>query len=340
MIMSGCDVSFEDKRLAALYEYDVLDTPPEESFDRITRLVKMTMQTPIAVVSLVDRDRQWFKSRQGSDTVETARDISFCTHTIQKDEPLVVLNALDDPRFCESPLVTCENGVRLYVGVPLRTPTGFNIGALCAIDTKPGVISPEQLNVMQDLARLVVDELELRKLASIDSLTGAMTGRSFKLEANKVLTTARRRKFDVGCIMFDLDHFKNVNDTYGHAAGDQVLRTVATICAGELRAADIFGRVGGEEFALVLPETSMAETLEVAERLRAKFSAAPVTYAATDIKVTASFGATVFSEMDANFETALKRADGALYEAKGSGRNRVVSTDPSFVEQPILAAVA
>jgi len=335
--MSSCDVNFEEKRLAALYEYDILDTPPEESFDRITRLVRMTMGTPIAVVSLVDRDRQFFKSRQGTETIETARDISFCTHTIQKHEPLVVLNALEDPRFRDSPLVTCENGVRLYVGVPLRTPTGFNIGSLCAIDTKPGTVSPDQLDVMQDLARLVVDELELRKLASIDSLTGAMTGRSFKLEANKELGIARRRRLNFGCIMFDLDHFKSINDTHGHGAGDLVLRTVAAICAAELREADIFGRVGGEEFALVLPGTSMSETLDVAERLRAKFAAAPVVYALAEINVTASFGATVFWEMDADFEVTLKRADGALYEAKTSGRNRVVSADPSFAQHAILA---
>jgi diguanylate cyclase (GGDEF)-like protein len=335
--MSGCEVNIEDERLAALYAYDVLDTPAEESFDRITRLVRMTMRTPIAVVSLVDRDRQWFKSRQGTAAVETPRDISFCTHTIQRDEPLVVRNALEDPRFRNSPLVTCEDGIRLYVGVPLRTPTGFNIGALCAIDTKPGEISADQLNVMQDLARLVVDELELRKLAAIDSLTGAMTGRSFALEASKAVIAARRRQSDVGCIMFDLDHFKQVNDVHGHAAGDHVLRTVAAACAGELRAPDLFGRVGGEEFAIVLPDASVEAAIEVAERLRAKFEAASVTFSERSIAVTASFGVTVFSEVDGNFETTLKRADGALYEAKRGGRNRVVSVAPPFAR---IAAVA
>jgi hypothetical protein len=114
--MAECGLDFEDARLAALYEYDVLDTPPEESFDRITRLVKLSLGVPTSVVSLVDRDRQWFKSRQGTDTVETPRSISFCTHTIQKDEPLIVTNALEDPRFANSPLVTCEGGVRMYVG--------------------------------------------------------------------------------------------------------------------------------------------------------------------------------------------------------------------------------
>ncbi len=322
--MAECGTDREDQRLAALYEYNVLDTPPEESFDRITRLVRISLGVPTSVVSLVDRDRQWFKSRQGMDAAETPRNISFCTHTIQKDEPLIVTNALEDPRFANSPLVTCEGGVRKYVGVPLRTPGGFNIGALCAIDSKPGPVTPEQVDVMQDLARLVVDELELRKLAAIDSLTGAMTGRSFALEAKKEVARTRRYGRELGCIMFDLDHFKRVNDTYGHAAGDQVLRAVATICESELRGIDVLGRVGGEEFAIVLPETTLAGAAATAERLREKFAESPVTFAGQEIPVTASFGVTAYAEIDGDIANTIKRADGALYSAKSSGRNRVV----------------
>jgi diguanylate cyclase (GGDEF)-like protein len=324
MTMAECGLDFEDQRLAALYEYDVLDTPPEESFDRITRLVKLSLGVPTSVVSLVDRDRQWFKSRQGMEAAETPRNISFCTHTIQKDEPLIIPNALEDPRFANSPLVTCKNGVRMYVGVPLKTPSGFNIGALCAIDSKPGNVTPEQINVMQDLARLVVDELELRKLAAIDSLTGAMTGRAFALEAKKEVSRARRYGRGLGCIMFDLDHFKKINDTYGHAAGDQVLRTVATICQDELRGADILGRVGGEEFVIVMPETALEGAAATAERLREKFSESPVAFTGQDIPVTASFGVTALDESDVDVATTIKRADNALYAAKGGGRNCVV----------------
>jgi diguanylate cyclase (GGDEF)-like protein len=322
--MSYCELSIEDQRLAALYEYDILDTPPEESFDRITRLVKVTMRTPIAVVSLVDRDRQWFKSRQGTEMMETKRDISFCTQTIQRNEPLVIPNALEDPRFCNSPLVACEGGVRLYVGVPLRTPSGFNIGALCAIDTKPGEVTQDQLNVMQDLARLVVDELELRKLAAVDSLTGARTARSFALDTKKAFSMARKHKRNLGCIVFDLDHFKQINDTYGHAAGDQVLRTIADRCSEILRPVDIFGRVGGEEFAITLPETSLGGAFQLAERLRAEIAGTEVPFSGIDLNVTASFGVTVFSVFDRDFETARNRADVALYQAKARGRNRAV----------------
>ncbi len=325
----------EDRRLAALYEYDVLDSQPEESFDRITRLVKLTIGTPIAVVSFIDRDRQWFKSRQGPMVLaETPRDISFCTHTIREDEPLLVPDALLDPRFRDSPLVTCENGIRFYAGVPLRTPGGFNVGALCAIDTVPRAISPEQVSVMQDLARLVVDELELRKLAAVDSLTGAMTGRAFVMETKKEVAKARRYEHELGCIMFDLDHFKAVNDTYGHAAGDQVLRSVTALCLTELRSADVLARVGGEEFAIMLPETSMEGALQVAEKLRLRLAALPVAYGGQPIPVTASFGVTALLPSDELFSSALKRADRALYQAK-VGRNRSVLLEAD--EQPVQA---
>jgi hypothetical protein len=111
-------------------------------------------------VSLVDRDRQWFKSKQGVAAEETPREISFCTHKIRKDEPFIVQDALSDPRFCNGPLVTGEPHVRAYVGIPIRTPSGHNIGALCVMDTKAREISTEQINVLQDLTRVVVDELE------------------------------------------------------------------------------------------------------------------------------------------------------------------------------------
>jgi GAF domain-containing protein len=141
---------------------EVLDTEPEEAFDRITRLAKTVLQMPMVVVSLVDRDRQWFKSRQGVGATQTPRDISFCTHTIQDTRPLVVTDAHVDPRFAASPLVLGEPYIRFYIGVPLRSRDGYNVGALCSTDTKVRRLSGEQINVLEDLGRLVVDELELR----------------------------------------------------------------------------------------------------------------------------------------------------------------------------------
>lgn len=263
--MTQCNLGGEAARLEALYRYDILDTEPEEAFERITRLVKSVLQMPMAVVSLVDRDRQWFKSRQGVGASETRRDISFCTHAIKDTQPLIVPDALADPRFAESPIVLGDPHIRFYAGVPLRTRDGYNLGALCSMDTKARVLSCEQLDLLQDLAQLVVDELELRLLASTDSLTGAMSRRAFIDQARSDIARADRHGAPLSCAILDIDHFKTINDTYGHAVGDLVLRRVAAVCAAELRVSDYLGRIGGEEFAMILPETPLIGAAEIAD---------------------------------------------------------------------------
>jgi diguanylate cyclase (GGDEF)-like protein len=317
----SCNAGGESARIAALHRYEVLDSPPEEAFDRITRLVKTVLKMPMAVVSLVDRDRQWFKSRQGVAAAQTARDISFCTHAIMGTEPLIVPDSLADPRFAESPLVRGEPHIRFYVGVPLRNPDGYNLGALCAMDTNPRTLGPEQVDMLKDLSRLVVDELELRLIASIDALTGLMTRRAFTDAARRDVARALRYHRSLSCLMIDADHFKAVNDTHGHAVGDCVLQGIAAACRLQLRAGDYLGRIGGEEFAAILPETAPEQALEVAERLREVIAAQPSATAAGEIRVTVSIGVATLARPQ-DLETLLANADAALYAAKGGGRNR------------------
>lgn len=149
----------EEKRLAAVHGLGLLDTEAEERFDRHARIAAAALDMPIALVTLVDRDRQWFKSHQGFDFSETPRDIGFCSHAILKDEPLVVTDALNDDRFADNPAVIGDPRVRFYAGVPLKAPDGSRVGALCIVDHKPRQISPAQVRVLQDVARLVEDEL-------------------------------------------------------------------------------------------------------------------------------------------------------------------------------------
>jgi diguanylate cyclase (GGDEF)-like protein len=320
-------VDAEEERLRALYRYDVLDTAPEESFDRIARLAKLALQAPIALISLVDRDRQWFKSRQGIEAVETPRSISFCTHAIRDVAPFVVADTLEDPRFRDSPLVTGAPYVRSYIGVPLRTPDGHNIGSLCVKDTKPREVTQEQLNVLADLARLVVDELELRMLVSVDTLTGALTKRAFAREAAREFELARRHVRDLGLIVFDIDHFKNINDRYGHPAGDHVLSRVIGACRSALRTTDVLARIGGDEFAVLLPETRDASR-EVAEGLCRRIEALDIRHGDATIRVSASFGVTVLADADHDVKSLVARADAAHYRAKSKGRSRVEWVDP------------
>lgn len=157
----------EPLRLNALRDLKLLDTLPEERFDRLTRLARQLFSVPIALVSLVDEQRQWFKSRQGLDVCETAREISFCGHAILKNEILYVPNALEDYRFSDNPLVVGPLGIRFYAGAPLFAPDGYRVGTLCVIDTKPREITGAQLNALRDLADTVQDELARAHLQQV-----------------------------------------------------------------------------------------------------------------------------------------------------------------------------
>jgi len=158
--------SNEDERLAAVRRYGVLDTPPDGAFDRITRLASLILEMPIAIVSLVDHDRIWFKSSQGLDGVEQiGRDPGLCASAILADEPWVIEDARADPRALSNPLVAGEFGLRFYAGSALRTHDGYNLGTLCVIDKEPRQLTDQQIGVLDDLAALVVDELELKLAA-------------------------------------------------------------------------------------------------------------------------------------------------------------------------------
>ena len=155
----------EEVRMAAVGRYEILDTPPDGVFDRITRLAARIFDVPIATISVVDHDRIWFKSKYGIDAVEIGRDPGLCASAIIDNEPWVVNDAATDPRSLDNPLVRGELGLRFYAGAPLRTADGHNLGTINIIDRKPRELSVHELETLEQLAEIVVDELELRLAA-------------------------------------------------------------------------------------------------------------------------------------------------------------------------------
>ena len=156
----------EAQRLAALQEYRILDTAAEQAYDDIVALAAYLCDVPIALITLVDESRQWFKSRLGLNEKETPRDVAFCAHAILQTEPLIVRDALKDRRFSDNALVTGSPHIRFYAGFPLVNPDGFALGTLCVIDRKPRRLSAEQKTAMQALARQVMALLELRRVSA------------------------------------------------------------------------------------------------------------------------------------------------------------------------------
>jgi GAF domain-containing protein len=153
----------EKKRLKVLWQYEVLDTVPEEVFDDLTELAARICEAPIALISLVDEKRQWFKSKVGVSVSETSRDLSFCAYAITQSDLFIVPDATRDKRFANNPLVTSEPKIRFYAGAPLITPDGHALGTLCIIDKVPRQLRPEQQQALRILARHVVSQLELRR---------------------------------------------------------------------------------------------------------------------------------------------------------------------------------
>ena len=312
--------ALEDERMHALHALNILDTQPEERFDRLTRLARRLFDVPIALVSLVDSNRQWFKSCQGLAITETPRDVSFCAHAILSDQILMIPDAGSDERFQDNPLVTGEPKIRFYAGCPLKVGNGSNVGTLCLLDTRPRVLDAEERGLLRDLASMAEQEIAALQLASIDDLTQLSNRRGFEALAEHALSMCKRMGTPASLLFFDLDQFKRINDTFGHAEGDRALVAFAQVLRRVLREMDVIGRLGGDEFVALLLGSNAAAGDAVIERLHQALTAVNVELQGR-YEINYSVGRI---EYDPARHDTIKRlladADGAMYARKQTSR--------------------
>jgi diguanylate cyclase (GGDEF)-like protein len=306
----------ETERVEKLHSMQILDTEPEERFDRLTRVAKRMFGVPMALVSLVDVDRQWFKSRQGVDASQTSRDVSFCAHAINGDDILEVPDALADPRFSDNPLVTGNLGIRFYAGCPLTVPQGLKLGTLCLLDVKPRELNDDDRALFRDLARMAQDELIAVQLATMDHLTQLTNRRGFQALSNQILAGCKRLNVPASLLFFDLDGFKEINDQLGHAEGDRILREFADILRSIFRDSDLVARLGGDEF-VVLISNSHARDAEQALLRLSKAVAEHNTAEQRRFQLAYSVGLVEYEPLrHDNVEGLLEDADRAMYQNK------------------------
>jgi diguanylate cyclase (GGDEF)-like protein len=337
------DAVSDPARLDALRATGLLDSDEEEAFDRLTRLAARLLQCEVAVMSLVDADRQFFKSHQGvgepwKSRRETPLSHSFCQYVVRSGKPLLIDDARADPLVADNPAVTELDAVA-YAGVPIHDGERRHVlGSFCVIAPEARTWSPDDLTILSDIAELVMTEVQLRRalttietraveldyLAHHDALTGLFNRRRFLEALDRTVAHARRYGRPGALLCVDLDNFKAVNDTAGHGAGDEILVAVASALTASLRSTDVIARMGGDEFAVLLLESSPEQAEHVARTVvEAVRHAGRVPDGALGPGVTASIGIAWWEASDGlDADRVLAEADAAMYDAKRAGGDR------------------
>ena len=313
----------EESRITMLRSLDILDTEPEERFDRLTRIAKRLFGVPIALVSLVDVNRQWFKSCQGLEVTEMSRDTSFCGHAILGDDIFIISDATLDDRFYDNPLVVNEPRIRFYAGVPLVISNGIKVGTLCLIDREPRSLSDEDKELLCDLGKMAAQELVSSQLATIDELTQISNRRGFISLAIHALNLCKRMNKPASLFFFDLDFFKEINDRFGHAEGDIALINFSKILQDAYRQSDVIGRLGGDEFVALLTNANQVETKLILHRLEQLLEEFNNQNTVRGYDIACSVGIAAFDpSRHQSINDLLADGDRMMYEQKRNKRTR------------------
>jgi diguanylate cyclase (GGDEF)-like protein len=315
----------EIRRLAALHALNILETEREERFDRLTRLAQRVFKTQAAQVNLLDADRVWFKSSLGFEGAESARNTSFCAHTILDPGTTVVADARLDKRFADNPYVTGNPNIRFYAGHPISAPGGEPVGTLCVFDDAPREAGGFDSETLRELAAMAEAEIASLSLAIGDELTGLSNRRGFEMLGERLLQAARRLGLALTVVYADLDNMKPINDRFGHEAGDRALVETAGILSRVLRNSDLIARLGGDEFCAVLAGAEAEEAalaarrIEEALRVRNAETAEPF-----ELGISVGMAAAPTGRLDVSLRDLTAAADTAMLaakRAKKAGRN-------------------
>ena len=347
-------VAAEAARLAELRDLGVLDTPNEPEFDDLIETASLIAGMPIALMTLVDEDRQWFKARKGLDAHETPRDVAFCNTAIETpDQPLIVKDARADPRFADNPLVTGDPGISFYAGLPIVTSAGHALGTICVIDDKPGELTQEQIDALAGLSRQAAAILELRRysrtLSAVldeersgraeapdrDPLTGLPTR-----EALESRVRAENPATPTSLLVIELIHFSEVNSALGREGGDQIMQAVARKLASQLPATSMLARIEATTFAALIPDLDEAKAAILAREFVRDLSSPIATDSFDPTTPSAAVGTATTSPSvgTEHLSRLLEEAQMAAGQAKRRGSGTVVAAGTNTLRDRARAA--
>ena len=344
---------FEQQKSEVLQRYRILKSEDVHDASHIARTASLALSAPIVIAALNERYRPWYRAAHGVSGSDFDSLQEFCAYANLSDDAFAVADARLEPYFAREPAVIGAPNVVFFAGAPLSDPDGKRFGTLCLIDNKPRILSPPEIELLKSMAHIVSQDIcvhsagryavqdlinaeeercALYDLAVTDPLTKALNRRAFFRFAEREVQRAHRHQHPLSVLMFDIDHFKKVNDVHGHAAGDDVIVRLSRLVTECVREADLLGRLGGEEFGLILPETGIDAAVSLANRLREAVKDLRFRSSEGTFNVTISLGVSQPENAEIDILPALERADKALYRAKRFGRDRVEQMPPAASE--------
>ena len=348
----------EARRLFALRRLQILDTAAEPVFDHLTALAQKLCDAPFALISLVDKDRVWFKSKAGSEHSEAPRALSFCGHAIHDDKIFIVEDARTDERFHDNPGVVGAYGIRAYAGSPLHAPGGERIGTLCIMDDRVRVFTDKEMQSLRMLSAVVEDLLcrsdDALRTAYYDNLTGLPNRLLMLDKLDLAMAHAEALQLPVAVLAVNIDQFKSINQSLGHQLGDTFLKSVARRILDCVGNKGVVGRVGADEFVIVQVQHDQQQALQMSlqmpleESLQASLQASlqvlsnkilerlaePFAFNDVEISATASIGISQFPHDGKDANSVLACADVALTQARENGRNTACFYTPDARIEP------